>query len=244
MISQTRKKLLALTSAFETSTMPPHCYSAVSGNFDGQGISFGALQYNLGQGTLQPIIQSVYKSDPDGFIKAFGAGKAKILLNILQKPRSQQITWAASITAGRKLVPEWTEAFRSFGQLSACQDAQVQASLPYYARAEGYCRQYGLRSERAYALMFDIAVQNGSIKPSVAKIIATKMGVFNAISDQKGREWEIMKAVANAVAEASNPRWVEDVRKRKLCIANGTGTVHGRTYNLARDFDITMAIVL
>jgi len=61
---------------------------------------------------------------------------------------------------------------------------------------------------------------------------------------KKGREWEIMKAVANAVAEASNPRWVEDVRKRKLCIANGTGTVHGRTYNLARDFDITMAIVL
>lgn len=243
MTSESRKKLLALTSAFETGTMPPHCYSIASGNFDGQGISFGALQYNLGQGTLQPIISSVYKSDPRGFAKAFSGGKDQTITELLQKPRSAQVAWAASITSGRKLIPGWAEAFKRFGQLPACQNAQVQGALPYFTRAEEYCRQYRLRSERAYALMFDIAVQNGSIKRSVAQQINNQLSYIDSISDPKTREWELMKYVANTVAEASNSRWVEDVRKRKLCIANGVGVVHGRKYNLERDFNITMTPV-
>lgn len=36
-----------------------------------------------------------------------------------------------------------------------------------------------------------------------------------------------MSIVANRRAEAANPRWVDDVRVRKLCIARGEGTVHG-----------------
>jgi hypothetical protein len=36
-----------------------------------------------------------------------------------------------------------------------------------------------------------------------------------------------MSIVANRRAEAANPRWVDDVRVRKLCIARGEGAVHG-----------------
>lgn len=38
--------------------------------------------------------------------------------------------------------------------------------------------------------------------------------------------------VANAIAEASDPRFVEDVRSRRLAIARGRGTVHGAAYLL------------
>jgi hypothetical protein len=38
--------------------------------------------------------------------------------------------------------------------------------------------------------------------------------------------------VANAVADAAQPTWREDVRTRKLAIANGKGTVHGHDYVL------------
>lgn len=236
----TRQKSLALTGAFETGRLPPDCFAVVSGNFDGQGISFGALQFNLGQGTLQPVIAVVCKNDPDGFKMAFADGKSDILLAKMRRPKSEQIAWASSISVRGKLVSEWSNAFTRFGELESCRAAQIRAAEAYYSRAAAYCRQYDLKSERAYALMFDIAVQNGSIKKAAAKVVDAKLPALQTIPDPKTREWEIMKAVANAVAEASSPRWIEDVRRRKLCIANGTGVVHGRRYELAKQFDITM----
>lgn len=235
-----RRKLLALTGSFETGRLPPDCFSVASGNFDGQGVSFGALQFNLGQGTLQPIVTSVYKHDPQGFTSAFTDGKDDIFLAQLKRPRAEQLSWASSISLRGKLVSEWSNAFTRFGELESCRAAQIRAAEAYYSRAAAYCRQYGLKSERAYALMFDIAVQNGSIKKAAAKVVDAKLPALQTIPDPKTREWEIMKAIANAVAEASSPRWIEDVRRRKLCIANGTGVVHGRRYELAKQFDITM----
>ena len=43
---------------------PPGCFACVAGDFDGQGISFGALQFNLGQETLQPILAELDRRHP------------------------------------------------------------------------------------------------------------------------------------------------------------------------------------
>jgi hypothetical protein len=40
-------RCVALTGAFETNQAPPDCFAGLSGDFDGQGISFGVLQWNL-----------------------------------------------------------------------------------------------------------------------------------------------------------------------------------------------------
>ena len=42
-------RCLALTGSFETGRPVPDCFAGISGDFDGQGLSFGALQWNLGQ---------------------------------------------------------------------------------------------------------------------------------------------------------------------------------------------------
>jgi hypothetical protein len=47
--------------------------------------------------------------------------------------------------------------------------------------------------------------------------------------------------VANRRAAASRPAYVNDVRNRKLTIANGHGVVHGRRYDLAGQYGITLA---
>ena len=47
---------LRITGHFEDSSDP---LAAVSGDFDNQGISLGVLQWNIGSGSLQPIIKSV-----------------------------------------------------------------------------------------------------------------------------------------------------------------------------------------
>jgi hypothetical protein len=57
------------------------------------------------------------------------------------------------------------------------------------------------------------------------------------LSDED-REVEMLKIVANRRAEAANAKWVEDVRVRKLCIANGGGSVHGIQYDLDGQFGI------
>jgi hypothetical protein len=50
-----------------------------------------------------------------------------------------------------------------------------------------------------------------------------------------------MRIVANRRAEAAKRRFVEDVRKRKLAIANGRGVVHGILLDLEEQFGISLA---
>ncbi len=51
------------------------------------------------------------------------------------------------------------------------------------------------------------------------------------------------RIIANRRAEAADPRWVEDVRARKLTIANGGGTVHGNAFNLEGQYGIRLKVV-
>jgi hypothetical protein len=57
--SKLKRSILSMTGTFETSQKPPECFGVVTGNFDGQGLSAGVLQWNLGQGTLQPILKEL-----------------------------------------------------------------------------------------------------------------------------------------------------------------------------------------
>jgi len=87
---------MALTGTFETGCLPPGCFGAVIGNFDGQGLSYSALQWNLGQGTLQPLLLEMSTTHPDVMTGAFGDGYTQ-LSQVLAMPRSQQLSWAGSI---------------------------------------------------------------------------------------------------------------------------------------------------
>ncbi len=88
--------------------------------------------------------------------------------------------------------------------------------------------------------MFDIKVQNGSIRRLVKAQILSDMEVLSYDLSEEEIEVEKMRIVANRRSEASNPRWIEYVRKRKLCIANGEGVVHGINYNLKEQFGIRL----
>jgi hypothetical protein len=42
------------------------------------------------------------------------------------------------------------------------------------------------------------------------------------------------------ISEQVKPRWQDDVKSRKLCIARGEGYVHGIWYNLFEQFGISL----
>jgi peptidoglycan hydrolase-like protein with peptidoglycan-binding domain len=230
-------RCLALTASFETGAPPPECFATGSGDFDGQGMSYGALQWNLGQGTLQALLQDLDRSSPGVLDDVFG-DEAGALRTVLARPRAEQLAWVRAIQAPtrRRLDEPWQGYFRALGRRPECQAAQVRAARAYHDAALELCRAFGLRSERAVALAFDICVQNGSISKETAARIRADFRAAPGL-DEAGR----LEIVANRRADAARPQWREDVRRRKLAIARGSGTVHGRHYELARDYAITLA---
>ena len=92
--------------------------------------------------------------------------------------------------------------------------------------------------------MFDIKVQNGSINSSVQSIINADFQALSSDLSDEDRGQAKLRIVANRRAEAANSKWVKDVRTRKLCIANGGGTVHGIQYDLERQFGIGLRRVV
>jgi Putative peptidoglycan binding domain len=235
-------RCLALTGAFETTVPPPGCFSCVAGDFDGQGISFGALQFNLGQRTLPPILAELDRRHPalmeDIFDECIRDLRAMLAVDLVS-----QLTFARSIQDPNfRLHEPWRGMFLALGRTPECQAVQLEQASRYIDRARRLCAQFGVSSPRALALMFDIIVQNGSISPAVTAQIQTDIQRLDPALDPQARETERLRIVANRRAEAANPRWVEDVRIRKLCIANGGGRVHGAFYDLEEQYGLALEV--
>jgi hypothetical protein len=233
-------RCLELTGAFETSLPPPGCYAKVSGNFDNMGISFGALQWNLGQGSLQGLFTRIDIRHPNLIDEVFHVN-AKEWRNVLKKTKAEAVAWAASVqTPKHQLFEPWRGLFRAVGQRDECHQVQCEFVKDVYDKAVHLCRDYGLQSERAVALFFDIVTQNGSIKPEVKKLILQDFSSHPPSGNIKTDEPIRLRIVANRRADAANAKWREDVRKRKLTIADGVGVVHGGNYDLEKQYNIRL----
>jgi Putative peptidoglycan binding domain len=232
---------LALTGAFETEAPIPECFAGLAGDFDGQGMSFGALQWNLGQGTLQPLLSATDRAHPEVVDNVFGPHAAE-LRAMLSSSREDQLSWARSIQDGRRFViaEPWRGLFKTLGRREEFQDIEVDAAQQMYQDAVTWCRTYGVKSERAVALMFDIRVQNGSIANTTQAQIQRDFATLDPGVDADTLEVARLRVIANRRADAANPRWVEDVRARKLTIANGMGAIHGAYYDLEGQYGISL----
>jgi hypothetical protein len=216
------------------------CFGCASGDFDGQGISYSALQWNFGQGTLQPLLIEMNENHSDVMIRIFGEMHAE-LSSVLNLPRPNQMTWARSIqTPCHTLESAWSQSFRALGETAEFQTIAACHASSLFNGGLALCRMLGLKSQRAAALMFDIKVQNGGIVPNALTLIEKD---FAAIGSGNSDALEIarMRSVANRVADATAVQWREDVRNRKLVAAAGFGVVHGEHYDLTTQFGLTLA---
>lgn len=234
-------RCLALTGSFETNAPVPDCFAGLSGDFDGQGISFGALQWNLGQGSLQPFLLEMDKKHSE-ILKEIFDQHYPVLQVMLRAERAEQLVLARSIQESRRFVlfEPWQGLFKTLGRREEFQNIEMKHSEKIYRSALALSKEYGVRSERAAALMFDIKVQNGSISPLVKAQIERDVEQIPGSISQDEQETARLRIIANRRAEAASPRWVEDVRIRKLSIANGEVTVHGRSYHLEKQYGIRL----
>jgi hypothetical protein len=236
-------RCLALTGAFETGAPPPGCFSTICGDLDGQGISFGALQFNLGQQTLQPLLQIMVERHP-GLMEDIFSDCLPALRRLLIADRCEVLAFARTIQNPRfRLHEPWRGMFLTLGHTAECQQAQIEAASRYVDEAARLCARFQVSSSRALALMFDIAVQNGTIPDAVASLIDRDTERLTG-TDPLAVEVERLRIVANRRADTAKPRWVEDVRARKLCIANGEGRVHGNDYHLEEQYGLSLEVAL
>src|ERR1039457_5104842 len=87
------QRCLALTGAFETFTAVHDCYCGLTGNSDSKGISFGVLQWNLGQGTLQPMLGEMLAAHAEVAANIFH-DNLQALTAMLASDRDRQLAWA------------------------------------------------------------------------------------------------------------------------------------------------------
>lgn len=241
------QRILALTASFETNRGFPQCHGIVTGNFDGQGISYGALQWNIGQRSLQPLFRKMH-TQHDKVLKSILGSHYDDFIDMLSLPLEQQMEWAKGIqlrvtnSANQKIwkvTPDWQEILNTLGQTPEMIAIQVESAMTRYNIALANCEHFKLTTERAAALMFDINVQNGRI--GVKNVIPNIWNDYNQLSSELSAddlEVERMKIIAQRRAEASYAQWRKDVLSRKMTIAEGHGKVHGKQYDLEEEFNI------
>jgi hypothetical protein len=152
-----------ITPGFETTGDP---YLGVSGDFDGMGISCGALQWNIGQNSLQPMVQA--------------AGENVVLGNMPELGRQMWQACTGNLNDGLAIVRAWQAAAKlnpvaraelkslmGSPEMRAQQDAKI-ASVASTAlqRATQWAQSVGRASatKREFLWFFDLVTQNGGLK--------------------------------------------------------------------------------
>lgn len=217
-----------ITKQFEVGTA-----NQIAGNFDGQGLSLGYLQWCIGLGNLQPLLNRMDRQYNSEMKKIFGENYTTIHNMLLNTPENQ-LKWAKSINdSHNKIIALWYSQFVNLTNNKHFISIEKDAEVYMVNQAMLICNRYNLKTTRGFALSFDIATQNGGITTSAAKIINNSLNKNPNISEK-----ELLKVIANAVADTSDTN-KEDIRSRKMAIVNGKGNVHGIMLYLDRNYGLS-----
>jgi hypothetical protein len=155
--------LVDITGKFENSKEP---YIGVSGNFDGQGISCGVLQWNIGQGSLQPLVIAVGEPLVLSSMPKFGAPLWTACHAPLALGLKSVVSWqpknSLPATAKREL-----QALMGSTQMRAQQDVAIKETGK---AAEALCAKWvadrgaAARTVQELCWFFDLVTQNNSLK--------------------------------------------------------------------------------
>ena len=233
-------RCLALTGSFETGAPPPDCFAGLSGDFDGQGISLGVCQWNFGQGSLQPLLTEMIRTH-ENIVNNIFHDYAEEFRRVISASQQDQLAWTRSIQdPHHKIAEPWRGLLKTLARCDEFQAIQAASAGRMFKAAAALCHTYQVTSERALALMFDITVQNGSINDVVKAQIVRDFALLQGTESAAALEVARLRIVANRRAAAGNSQWIEDIRTRKLTIANGEGVVHGRQYSLEDQYGIKL----
>jgi hypothetical protein len=225
-------------------------YADLSGNFDGQGMSAGILQWNAGQGTLQTLIKNIAAATGWDKAKTFFSSDIQQFASL--KP-ADAITWVQQhylTTGSTNLDPGAKARWVSFLNQPESVDAQIQMAtngVLGHAKREvaAYCPDYTDRN-RPYAFFFDLVTQEGGMTVGHQTVPPVPVGTLPDISDAMNfasthdaictMTWktnsdsdqlaQLLLHYAYARSMFANPQFQWDTLARRGTIACRGGVVH------------------
>ena len=241
---------LKVSGGFESGRGPS--YTSLTGNFDGQGMSAGILQWNAGQGTLQALVKLIGNAMGWDKAKTFFSSDIQAFSQLPAGAPAVQWCLLNYIAAGSKnLDPGAAQRWVSFLGQPESIAAQVQiASDGVLAHAEREVTAYApdyLVGTRAHAFFFDLVTQEGGMtvgKHTVPPIPADQLTIdvddalaFAQANDPACHDlWAavttddfeaaLLLHYAYARALLANPQFAWDACARRGTIACRVGIVH------------------
>jgi hypothetical protein len=256
-LSVAERKALEITSTFETGRRGS--FFGLTGNFDGQGISFGLVNWNIGTGSLQPLLRAFASEQPARWSAVFGPHAASFAALIAQtgKPaEAAQLRFAidqmnaSSVVNGKQrwtVREPWATYFKRLSDDTEFQRIQVRYVRDLFDRARYFCNYFGLKSERAFAFMFDAVSSHGKwwltrktngVEQRRNLLRARLVDLEAKHGKGKIPEAELLLAIADVLAETSLARWRENVRNRKRWFVTGQHARAGELKGLTPRADV------
>lgn len=209
-----KKSAVAITPGFEVSGDP---YQGVSGDFDGMGISCGALQWNIGQGSLQPMVKAVGKQVVTAAMPIYGTQ----LWTACTGPTAAGLKIVRRWQTNQKLNPKARaelKAFMGSDPMRAQQDAKIDVvATAAYDSAADWAKAKGddKPSKRLFCWFFDLVTQNGGLEGVTHKAVKyfialnkperTDDLICDFLAAQTGRSGHAKDAVKNAKLWRNKP---------------------------------------
>lgn len=199
-------------------------YQALADNFDGQGTSFGLIQWNFGSGTLGPLLKQMLQADDAAFAGCFGSNTNYDSLKsaIASGSVANQMSWVLALLQANR--PAWKEAFTALGTNDKFNLIQKQQAIDHYhGRAVIVIANLrrispalmGNVEVRSYLAIFDLCVQQNGIDKVLDAIKAT------VATAPPATQVDLVKIAAEQRALVAKAAFVADCMSRRLGILAG-----------------------
>ena len=247
---------LSVTGFFEGGEFTPR-YSNVAGDFDGQGMSVGCLQWAGKAGSLSLLMREILERMEPAEADAYFTVPATVsTLASLKGPQAYQFLTANFVQANGKnnpVIPEAKAEWEVFLDTDASKEAQKELAEHTFDRALDLADEYvhwDAGNPRVIAFFFDLLNQSGGmsnkrgnvvpIDPSqpiawkkAADLAMTSRAVrvsnaWTKIAQAEGTTTQALLWYAFARASLSLPQWKWNACVRRGTIATRVGFVNGQ----------------
>ena len=217
-------------------------FGTVTDNFDGQGLSCGIIQFNLGQGTLQNYILNHINEMMYDFPLP--------ITPLIGATPNQAMTWHKDncLDVNGKLKKEWRAAWEAFMIKPAIINLQKRACDKYFHQAKCIVGKLGFTHEnvRAMAFAFDIAVQSWALiidtpkankqQAESIKELSTTENYIWWVDKELSEEQQVLLITAHLRSLKCKPEYKMNFFTRKAAIAIGCGIVNNTKYDFNKLF--------
>lgn len=209
MNTQFLERAMLITGNFEGSDP----WANITGNFDGEGLTCGQLGKTIRAGDQQKVVKNYLAAHGTGELLALMPKKGGDYVNVINtsiaKGMAVVVSWSDS--KGRVVEPYKSELAAFWKSAKMIVKQREHAEVTEGALADGWVQAWkGNGSFQEFALFFDVAAQNGSLKGVTAAVVDAFIGADPAAAVAKGLQWMDSvpkKTSGHADAKKNVPLW-------------------------------------